>query len=75
MNKTKLILENRTGLPMSDFLELATEVIGMGRISNGGRQYCYLTSFKIKGEEYHIVSDLNKHSDRLTFYKAPSVND
>lgn len=64
---SKLILENRTNLPMVDFLRLAQEVVSMGRISNG--QYCYLTSFTIDGQEYHIVSDLNDKSDKLTFYK------
>lgn len=68
---SKLILENRTDLPMVDFLRLAQEVVSMGRISNEGKQYCYLTSFKINQEEYVIVSDLNEKSDRLIFYKRP----
>ncbi len=68
---SKLILENRTDLPMVDFLRLAQEVISMGRISNNYKQYCYLTSFTIDGQEYHIVSDLNEKSDKLTFYKRP----
>lgn len=66
---SKLILENRTDLPMEDFLRLALEVVSMGRISNNERQYCYLTAFTIGGQEYHIVSDLNEKSDKLTFYK------
>lgn len=69
---SKLILENQTDLPMVDFLRLAQEVVSMGRISNDDKQYCYLVSFTIDGEEYHIVSDLNKKSDKLTFYKRPS---
>jgi hypothetical protein len=69
---SKLILENRTDLPMVDFLRLAQEVVSMGRISNYDKQYCYLTSFTIDGQEYHIVSDLNEKSDKLTFYKRPS---
>jgi hypothetical protein len=69
---SKLILENRTDLPMVDFLRLAQEVVIMGRISNDEKQYCYLTSFTIDGKEYHIVSDLNEKSDKLTFYKRPS---
>lgn len=68
----KLILENRTDLPMVDFLRLAQEVVSMGRISNDNRQYCYLTSFIIDDQEYHIVSDLNDKSDKLTFYRRPS---
>lgn len=68
---SKLILENQTDLPMVDFLRLAQEVVSLGRISNNGKQYCYLNSFKINGQEYHIVSDLNEKSDKLTFYKRP----
>jgi hypothetical protein len=68
---SKLILENRTDLPMVDFLRLAQEVVSMGRISNDDKQYCYLTAFTIDGKEYHIVSDLNEKSDKLTFYKRP----
>lgn len=69
---SKLILENRTDLPMVDFLRLSQEVVSMGRISNDDKQYCYLTAFTIDGQEYHIVSDLNEKSDKLTFYKCPS---
>lgn len=69
---SKLILENRTDLPMVDFLRLAQEVVSMGRISNHGKQYCGVTSFAIDGQEYHIVSGLNEKSDKLTFYKSPS---
>lgn len=68
---SKLILENRTDLPMVDFLRLAQKVVSMGRISNDDKQYCYLTSFTIDGQEYHIISDLNEKSDKLTFYKRP----
>jgi hypothetical protein len=69
---SKLILENRTELPLQDFLTLALEVVKMGRISNNDKQFCYLTSFTIDNEEYHIVSDLNDKSDKLTFYKVPT---
>ena len=70
--RSKLILENRTELPLQDFLTLANEVIKMGRISNDNKQFCYLTAFTIDNEEYHIVSDLNNKSDKLTFYKVPT---
>ena len=69
---SKLILDNQTDLPMEDFLTLAKKVIQMGRISNNNKQFCFLTSFIIDWEEYHIVSDLNKKSDKLTFYKVPT---
>lgn len=66
----KLILDNRTDLPMTEFILLAKRVIELGKVSNNGSQYCYLTSFTIDDEEYHVVSDLNEKSDRLTFYKV-----
>lgn len=66
----KLILDNKTDLPMIVFLKIAMEVIQRGRISNDGKEYCYLTSFDINNEEYHVVSDLNKRSDKLTLYKV-----
>jgi hypothetical protein len=66
----KLILENRTNLQMVDLLRLAQEVVSMGRISNDDKQYCYLTSFNVDGQEYLAVSGLNKSSDKLTFYKV-----
>ena len=68
---SKLILENQTDLPMVDFLRLAQEVILMSRISNNDKQYCYLTSITINVQEYHIVSELNNKSDKLTFFKCP----
>lgn len=66
----KLILENRSDLPMSKFLELVQEIIKEGRISNDNKQYCYLSVYKINNKEYHIVSDLNKKSDKLILYNA-----
>lgn len=66
----KLILENRSDLPISKFLELVQEIIKEGRISNDNKQYCYLSVYETNGKEYHIVSDLNKKSDRLLLYNA-----
>jgi hypothetical protein len=67
--KNKLILENRTDLPMEDFLEMAIKVIRLGRISNKGKQYCHLFAFTRSTGEYHVVSTFNKKSDTLILYK------
>lgn len=67
----KIIIHNRTDLKDQEVLPLISKVIQMGRISNDGKQYCYLTTFKIDGEEYHVVTDLRKRSDVFTFYKVP----
>lgn len=58
----KLIIDNRTDMSMGEVLEYIREVIHLGRISNDGKQYSYLTSF---GCNVVVVSGLNKKSDRL----------
>lgn len=73
----KLIIENRSDLSMEDCLDLAKAVVKQGRISNDDKQYTYLTVFMISDaddnmEEYHVASDLNKNSDKLTIYKRPT---
>jgi hypothetical protein len=67
----KLILRNESDLDMVTFLEVARGVIEMGRISNGGTQYCYLVSFIVSGVEYHLISAKNEKSDTLTLYNVP----
>ena len=62
----KLILVNKTDLPTDVFLRLVGMVVDGGRISNDGKQYCYLTIFKVEGVEYSVYSDLNKKSDKFT---------
>ena len=49
-------------------LTLVQKVIKRGRISNYGKQYCYLTALEIENKHYHIVTDLRKCSDVFTFY-------
>ena len=66
----KLIIKNNSDISDITVLTLIQEVIKNGRISNNGKQYCYLTSFDIDNQEYHIVTDLNKCSDVFIFYKA-----
>jgi hypothetical protein len=66
----KIIVKNHTDLPITSVMELVKIVINNGRISNDGKQYCYLTSFEVDKEEYHLVTDLRKCSDVFTFYKV-----
>ena len=58
----KIIIENQTDKPMIDILGYVAGVISQGRISNGGKQYCYATRFK---ENIIVWTDLNKKSDRF----------
>jgi hypothetical protein len=66
----KLIINNKSELPMEQVLEIAQAIVRQGRMSNNGKQYCYLTSFVIDNVEYHATSDLNKCSDTLTIYEV-----
>ena len=61
----KLIIDNRTELTDLEAVTLVSKVIGQGRISNDGKQYCYATIAKIGGVEYAVYTDLNKMSDRF----------
>ena len=65
---SKIIIKNQTEMDDISVLTLVQSVIKNGRISNNGKQYCYLTSFEIENKEYHIVTDLRKCSDVFTFY-------
>jgi hypothetical protein len=68
----KIIIKNKTEIDDVSVLALVQSVIKNGRISNNGKQYCYITVFKIENKEYHIVTDLRKCSDVFTFYEAKS---
>ena len=58
----RLIIDNRSSRPLIDVLSNIEHVLRMGRISNYGKQYCYVTTF---ANNVQIISDLNKKSDRL----------
>lgn len=64
----KLIIENRAGIPWLDVLTYVASVINMGRISNDGKQYCYVSTFKTPAGTVVVASDLNEKSDRLVVY-------
>ena len=65
----RLIIDNRAAIPMSEALEYAIEVVKMGRISDGGKSYCYATQFgRGPGVRVVVVANRNKRSDRLLLY-------
>jgi hypothetical protein len=73
----KLIIENRTGEPLSNILPYIESVINMGKISGSGNglQYCYHTMFErcdtsFKSSEIHVSAYKNKASDRLVVHKT-----
>jgi hypothetical protein len=61
----KLIIDNRTDLSDFDALVAVINVVWDGRISNDGKQYCYLTSMPINEKQYVVSTDLNKKSERF----------
>ena len=65
----KMIIDNKTNLKLKDIFTLIHSVVSTGRISNDGKQYCYLTVFEHDKKEIHIASDLNKKSDKFTIYE------
>lgn len=65
----KFIIENRSDLDELNVLNLVYSVISSGRISNDGKQYCYMTTFDINGFTYAVSTDLNKNSDRFVITK------
>lgn len=69
-----LILDNQTDLPMTEFLRIAQKVVASGRISDNQRRYCDLTVCVVNNQEYHIASELNENSDKLTLYKPTNEN-
>ncbi len=65
----KLIIDNRTELPMEVVLHYIIEVVKLGRISNNNQQYCGAVVESIDNDNYVIYSDLNKKSDKFIIYK------
>ena len=45
-NIKKIIINNHTDLSDLDVLDFISEVVILGKISNEGKSYCYLTSYK-----------------------------
>jgi hypothetical protein len=66
----KIVIKNESDLSIIDAMRLVESVIKNGRISNDGKQYCYLSVFDCEGIEYHVTAGLNKLSDTFLVYKS-----
>ena len=68
----KFIIDNRTELSDLEIFSMIFQVIEAGKLSNEDKQYAYLTTFydSAKAEEYHIVCQLNKKSEKFIIYKV-----
>lgn len=71
----KLIINNKSDLADTEAIMLISRVVGMGKISNDGNQYCYMTAFTVYGKGYAVYSMLNKASDRLIIVNDNNVSD
>ena len=58
----KIIIENRTKMPMEYVLDHVRQVLAKGRISNNQTQYCFHVSF---ADGIGVSACKNKHSDRF----------
>jgi len=69
----KLIIDNRTDMPMDEAIHYALHVVLQGRMSNDGKQYCYASTWR---HGISVVSYLNEKSDRLVIdYCTPYENE
>ena len=62
----KIIIENRTTIPMERVLVFIASVLSRGRISNNCTQYCYHTHFT---DDIGVEAFKNKGSDRFIVFK------
>lgn len=62
----RLIIDNRTARPLVDLWPRLWAVLQEGKISNGGRQHCYATTW---ADGLVVASVLNEKSERLVIYE------
>ena len=62
----KIIIKNETDLAMRNALFHVLAVMDEGRISDGGKSFCHVTSFK---DGVHVVVRRNKASDTFIVWK------
>lgn len=65
MDRNKIIIENRTELPLLKVMWYVEAVMKEGLISNDGKQYCYMTTFR---DGICVSTDLNKKSHRFVVW-------
>jgi len=72
----KVIVDNRSSMDDAFAVGLALDVIRGGRVSNWGKQYCYLSFFELAntGKRIGVATDLNKCSDRFIVYDDGGTN-
>ena len=61
----KIIIDNKSSCGDLHAVELVARVIAKGRISNSGKQFCYLVHFEGDLYPIDVISKLNKKSDHF----------
>lgn len=61
---SRIIIDNRSSKSDERVIEMVSTIVAEGRVSNDGRQYCYVTV----SDGLAIASYLNKKSDRFVAY-------
>lgn len=67
----RIIINNRSDASDYDAVSMVLRVIEKGRISNNGKQYCYLSSIGEGKTQIDIATDLRERSDSFTLYNSP----
>ena len=62
----KIIIDNRSSISDAAALNTVIRSIEAGRISNNGKQYCYVCVMETHEGTVQVASDLNKCSDKFT---------
>ena len=66
----KIIIYNWTKLDTLEAIDYVSAVIDEGRISEGGKAYCYHMSFdRTDGNPVHVETKRNKQSDTFTVFQ------
>lgn len=65
----RIHLDIRNDIPPTIALECVKQVIKGGRISNGGKSYCYVTTFDTNVGEVRVATREHRKSDCFVVYK------
>ena len=75
----KIIINNRTKATMQQCCDMVKKVIGIGRISNKGKEYGYMTTFSVDDitgkNRFHVITEKNKKSDTFIIVMDNSIED
>jgi len=63
----RIIIENRSSIPLFNAITYVESVIGQGRVSDGGKSYCHVTTFE---SDIVVYAMRNKASDRFIVWDS-----